>query len=375
MRILFVSMLYPDSSRPNRAMFNYNHVRAITELGHEVIVISPVKSLPGGELTGLSPRLPSRETIAGNEVWHPRFYHLPLVGRHLQHVFYRMFTRRVFRRLATAWRPDHVLVGFAYPDAAAIGPLCEEMGLDWSVAVLGSDFYVRRRQRLIRDTLFETLQRAPDVFCPGQALKLAMADAGVPAEKIHDFRNGVDRSIFHPTDVEREPYVLFVGNLVPVKGIDRLLAAWKLLARRDLSLRLVGGGPLADKLRDLARSLGIAADVEFIPPLPQHQLAEQMRRARLVCLPSHSEGMPNVVLESLACGTPVVGSAVGETPYLLHCGRNGFLFRSDEDAAENLAAALRVALATSWRREEIVATVAGCTWEGAARTVLETIER
>lgn len=373
MRLLLVSMLYPSSARPTRAMFNYHHLRGIRELGHDVAVISPEKTLPGMRLLKGSSVPPASEVFDGVTVWHPTFYHLPVVGRHFQHLFYRGFVQGTFRKVVKAFRPDHVLIGFAYPDAAAVGPLCEEMELPWSVAVLGSDYHVRRHQRRIKDVLFETLHQAPVIFCPGKALKLAMVDGGIPAGKILDFRNGVDRSIFMPADVVRQPYVLFVGNLVAVKGVDRLLDAWARLGRRDLTLRLVGGGPLRDSLRRRCRELGIERDVEFLDPLPQKEIARQMQRATLLCLPSHSEGMPNVVLEALACGTPVVGSPAGEIPYLIEPGRNGFVFTDDERAAESLAGALESALGMSWDRSVVAGTVDGFTWRAAAAVVMDAV--
>lgn len=370
MRLLLVSMLYPSSVRPTRAMFNYHHLRAIRDLGHEVAVVAPEKTLPGASLLSRTPALPGREVFDGVTVWHPPFYHLPLVGRHLQHLFYRLFVERTFRKVIREFRPDHVLIGFAYPDGAAMGVLCDREGLDWSIAVLGSDFYVRSRQRRIKDILLDTLHQAPIVFCPGQALKRAMIDAGVPADKITDFRNGVERTIFQPDEVDREPYVLFVGNLVAVKGIDRLLRAWKQLAREDLQLRIIGTGPLGGQLRQLCRDLELGSQVVFVNPLPQREVAEQMQHARLLCLPSHSEGMPNVVLESLACGTPVVGSNVGEIPYLLQAGRNGYVFSVDGDVVGNLAEALDSALATEWERSSIAQSVADHTWRAAAEAVV-----
>jgi glycosyltransferase involved in cell wall biosynthesis len=109
---------------------------------------------------------------------------------------------------------------------------------------------------------------------------------------------------------------LFVGRLVPVKGLDVLLDACAELARSGGRFRLclVGDGPLRGSLEQRAGRLGLGGKVQFCGPRPHGQLPDWFRAADLFVLPSRSEGLPSVLLEATACGTPFVASRVGGIP-------------------------------------------------------------
>jgi glycosyltransferase involved in cell wall biosynthesis len=178
-------------------------------------------------------------------------------------------------------------------------------------------------------------------------------------------------------DVAGVRTVLFVGNLVAVKGADRLLSAFARL-RTQARLVIIGDGPCRRRLVALARDLGVAATVRFLGCQSQPEVAEWMRRSDCLCLPSRSEGMPNVVVEALACGTPVVATDVGEVPFLVQDGVNGFVLRAsltegdrrvEEEVAAGLAAALDQVLERDWDRQAISSRLQGYTWERAAAVV------
>jgi len=126
--------------------------------------------------------------------------------------------------------------------------------------------------------------------------------------------------------------ILFVGNLLDVKAPDRALAAFAELASQlpDVRLDVVGDGPLRRRLERQVAGLGLSERVSFHGRQPPATVAEMMRKSACLCLPSRSEGMPNVVLEALACGTPVVATPVGEAPVLVRDGVNGFVVRADK---------------------------------------------
>jgi len=233
MRFLFISTLFPNSTNPTRALYNLRHLSAIRELGHEVDVIAPVPWFPGLSLLGRT-YPPCQEDHAGFHVVHPRFLAPPGTMVHRHHWFYRKAVgpllaaavdadlgawgpkggeeagevQKAERRTAAGepttengkLRPQarHVILGFVYPDAVAMGPVCEKLGLDYSVFVLGSDFRLRVNQPKFRDAVMEALRRAPRIFCPGQMLRNDMIAAGLDARCIHAFNNGVDAAVFHP---------------------------------------------------------------------------------------------------------------------------------------------------------------------------------
>ena len=118
-----------------------------------------------------------------------------------------------------------------------------------------------------------------------------------------------------------ERLLLFVGNLVPVKAIDVLLRACVEPAQgRAVPSGHCRAGPLRTALEGASRKLGLAARVQFVGGIPQTELPRWYRAADVFVLPSHSEGVPNVLLEAFACGTPWVASRIGGIPEIAHLG-------------------------------------------------------
>ena len=120
------------------------------------------------------------------------------------------------------------------------------------------------------------------------------------------------------------PQLLFVGNLVPVKGIDVMFKACASLQSRgqDFQMHMIGEGPLRQQLINLSKSLGINGRVQWHGSIPQKQLPNWYRAADMLVLPSRSEGVPNVLLEAAGCNTPWVATRVGGIPEIQHLGIN-----------------------------------------------------
>ncbi|OVE74143.1 hypothetical protein BVX94_01420 [bacterium B17] len=129
---------------------------------HNVRVIAPVYWLPGR-------RLPSKEeVIDGIKVTHPRVYYTPGILRNKHWKMYQCSIKKHLKATLDDFKPDHVIIGFAYPDAVAVAPLCREWGVKYSVRVNGSDFRLRVKQPGFREMVLNELNRAPRVFCPAQ---------------------------------------------------------------------------------------------------------------------------------------------------------------------------------------------------------------
>lgn len=173
---------------------------------------------------------------------------------------------------------------------------------------------------------------------------LAESGADLPPVLVQPM--GVDSSVFKPpVDGEerarQEPYLLFVGRFIPIKGVEHLLAALHELLQRGAPHRLiiVGYGPMEAELQRRCKQLGLQHLVEFVGRKPHSEVARFMRHAQALVVPSvvdrrgATEGSPTVVLEALACGTPVVGSRVGGIPGLIEEGRNGWLVDLDRQGS------------------------------------------
>jgi len=192
---------------------------------------------------------------------------------------------------------------------------------------------------------------------------------------VHLVKNGVDTKMFRPKDraaARRSlgldgdgPVVVFCGRLEPQKGLADLLVAFDEVRRRrpDVRLVLLGDGVMRAEVAARVAKLGGALVAPGARPLAE--VAEWIGAADVFTLPSHAEGTPNVVLEALASGRPVVGSRVGGIPDCLADERSGVLVPAKNPRA--LADGLLAALERRWDEDAIVSCGPGSWDESAAR--------
>ena len=229
------------------------------------------------------------------------------------------------------------------------------------------------RRRSIR----ETLHRAAAVVAVSRPLARLAEELGADPSRVHWIPNGVDRTEFHPrsrSDARRtlgwdpgRPSVLFVGRLDPIKGVRLLLESIEELRRAglpDVACYLAGDGPLRGEIGRRVAERGLERTVILLGPVRPDRLALCYAAADLLCLPSVSEGSPNVVLESLATGTPVVAADVGDVAELLEGAAGGAVVR--ERTAPGFAEGMRSVLARSWNPETTAAIVASRGWDRVA---------
>ena len=269
-------------------------------------------------------------------VSHPRYLYPPKLLRNWYGHFFRRSVRAAFDRACDEFCPDIVLGCWAYPDGWAAVDLAKRRGLPVVIKVHGCDILCggagleHNPERHQRTT--EALLRADGVIAVSRHLAEKVLDLGIPHERVHVVYDGIDSTLFHPgsTTLARSrlglpvnvPMVLFVGNLVHVKGIEILLSACAEIGKRnvDFSVCIIGKGPLKLQLTQQIRDLGLDGRVRLLGSLPHSQLGDWYRAANVFALPSFSEGVPNVLLEAAACGTPFVASQVGGIPEIAHLG-------------------------------------------------------
>ena len=356
MRILIVTNLYPNPFQPQLATFNREQVRALAR-EHAVAVISPIAWTE--ELAARragKPALPPGRRMAwdGVPVEYPRSLFVPRVLRGWYGRFYLWSVRRAFRRAVAEFRPDVVYATWAYPDGWAAVRLGHRAGLPVVLKVHGSDVLRLEHYPIHRRGTVETLRRADRVVAVSRDLARKVVELGADPARVHLVYNGVDTATFRPgdrTEARRRlgldptrSVVLYVGNLLPVKGPDVLIEATARLAARGVAfdLHVIGRGPMRESLERRAAEAGLAGRVHFHGPLPHDRLPDWFRAADLLVLPSRSEGVPNVLLEASACGTPYVAGAVGGVPEIAHLGRSRLVPPGDPG---RLADAIRDVLA------------------------------
>lgn len=287
----------------------------------------------------------------------------------------------LFQRLPTMLfgRWDCILASWAFPDAVAIMPFAKARGIPVVIKVHGSDVNVFAGERMRGRQIRWALSGARRVITVSRALAHLVARMGIDTRRLSVLYNGVDKSLFQPRGdaVDRaelgwkssDKVILYVGNLKLEKGCVDLVDAFIALTRAcaDCKLLFIGDGVKRSAIEDVAKTSGVADSVRCVGRVDHAQLAPWFRMANVLCLPSHAEGVPNVILEAMCCGLPVVATNVGGIPEVLptHCG---LMVEPHRPAA--LASALRQALTSSWDHAAIAAQAEQFDWQANARQLL-----
>jgi glycosyltransferase involved in cell wall biosynthesis len=240
------------------------------------------------------------------------------------------------------------------------------------VKVHGSDLNVQASYPLRRRQIRSALRGAGAVVAVSRALAEKAVAIGAAPDRVHVIYNGVDSDRFAPGSrseararlglSSQEPLLLYVGNLKSSKGCLDLLEAFPALLAEQSRARLiyVGAGPCRNALLERAAALGCSDRVSLIGAVAHAALGDWFRAADLLCLPSHNEGVPNVILEAMACGIPVVATRVGGIPEVVP-EYAGLLVPPQEPAA--LSAALVEAVGREWDSGRIAAHASDFRWD------------
>ncbi len=348
----------------------------------EVKVVAPVAYFPAININWRwrFSQVARREFRDGLEVHHPRYFLTPKVGMVLYGWMMFLSVLPVVKKIQEDFDFDIIDSHYVYPDGFAAIQLGRFFKKPVVVSARGSDINLYRTFPLIRRLLRYVLRKADRVVAVSQALKESMVQLGTPGEKIFHIPNGVDPSKFYPLPREQSRRelglanrrtILSVGNLTPNKGFDLLIKAFRMLAdqcpEEQLQLAIVGEGLFKSELKKTISTLGLDGDVRLVGAVPHDQLCRWYSAADVFCLASRREGWPNVVLEALACGTPVVATSAGGIPEIIRSNREGMLTERSEIG---IAAALGAVLKQKWTSGELVECARNHSWERTAAAVL-----
>lgn len=381
MRILTFTGLFPHSEDPSHGIFVYQRsVHLAARSGNDVEVVAPVPYLPRWLKTQRwrKASVPSQENVGGLRVYHPRYFLLPKVWMPFHALSMFLGSLRRVTKLNREARFDCIDAHFVYPDGLAAVLCGKVLGIPVTVSARGSDINSYPEYRLIRPMIKWTLEHAANVIAVSAALKDAMLALGASPSKIHVIPNGVDAERFRcmargearkKLKLSSNAEILIsVGALILAKGHHLLIQAFAQIAPRhpDLQLYILGEGSYRPELEKLVRRMGLRDNVQMPGKRPNEELQLWFNAANLSCLASAREGWPNVIIESLACGTPVVATRVGGIPEILHKPELGVLV---EQTVDSIATGLEKALSKNWDREEISKLTLGRTWEVVAAEV------
>ena len=334
-KALFVSNLYPDSAECYRGLDNATVLEHLAE-GCEFRVISPRPTLPlrGGH--ALQPRESDRQFQPN----YLRVPYLPKIGSRINPPLMARSLRRATKALRRDFEFEIIVASWLYPDGWAATRIAEEIGVPSVLIAQGTDVHGYLQHPVRRKFILEAVEKAAATITRSRSLADLLVAAGADGQHVGAIHNGADPTTFHPRDRKAtrrdlgiDPdgrLLLFVGNFLPVKNPLMLIEALGELrssAAEVPKLVLIGQGPMESQIRSLAESLGIGDRISFTGGIPSAQVARWMAAADLLCMTSHNEGLPNVVIEALASGLRVLATDVGGIRELIDNERRGALVK------------------------------------------------
>lgn len=333
--LVIISNLYPLPWEPNRATFNRQQFTQLNDDFNKNVLV------PIAFPDWFAHRKAIKQTESLRYV--PYFY-LPKFGRRFYSVM--MFTSIMLH--SGLWlkrkQPKKILASWAFPEAVAASWISKLFKCDFYFKVHGSDINLHGKISARAKQIVNASKRALGILSVSQALADEMISMGINKEKIHVIYNGVDHQKFQvKPEISTntvDDYILYVGNLKKEKGVIELLRGFASVNKQypDLKLFYAGPGNLRNEIINQAEKLSISERVVLLGSVEHSKLPELISQARVLALPSYNEGVPNVVLEAMACGTPVLVSNVGGIPEVVNesiCGKI-ISARSESEVAEGI---------------------------------------
>ena len=391
MRVLSISTLFPSPVRPAFGNFVGNQMRAVAAGGEvELTMISPI-GIPPWPLSLREPyrsfrKMATTSDISGLAAWYPRFRTIPRIGSDSNPARIAEAVLPLARSLHAEKPFDIVDASFFFPDGPAAATIARELGLPCTIKSRGADIHYWGGRPAALTQMLEAAHSAALMLAVSEALKADMVALGLPAERIVVHYTGLDREAFKPTErkaaralvaalpnlaIPSDGKLLVTpGALIPRKGQSIVLEALRDLP--DCRLALAGTGESESSLRALAASLGIEDRVQLLGQVGHDLLPQLFSAADAIVLPSASEGLANVWVEALACGTPLVIPDIGGARELLTNPVAGRLAAREPKA---VAEAVKELLAAPPSQEAVADTVSGFSWELNGARIVEIWKR
>jgi glycosyltransferase involved in cell wall biosynthesis len=376
-RIVTFTTLYPSEARPQHGIFVETRLRKLVESGMvEARVLAPCPWFPlasprFGRYAEFA-RIPRREQRFGLKIDHPRYPLLPKIGMSSAPLALFAATLPLLRRQIRDGQDfDLIDAHYFYPDGVAAVLLGRALGRPVVITARGDDLDLIATYAVPRRWIQWAARHAAGLITVSSGLKRRLVALGIAPERIRVLRNGVDLALFRPADREAarkrlgltRPTLLAVANLVPKKRHYLMVEAIAQLPGIDLII--IGEGPERGAIEGLARQRQVADRVHLLGQMPQQRLPEFFSAADLLLLPSAREGWPNVLLESMACGTPVVVSNIDGFAEIVAAPEAGRILA--ETTPATLAGAIRDLLAAPPARSATRRYAEQFDWQGTTQ--------
>src|SRR5580693_2064703 len=377
LKVTVVTPIFPIPAQPYRGHSEYEIVLALAKRA-DVNVICPFPRYPKWFQPTFDHRHPDLSySPPGVNTRYFEYPALPGLTRCINGLVCAHYLEPYFRESM----PDVACNFWLYPEGYATVRVARKLGIPSVLGSIGSDLN-RFVDPLSRWLTKLAMKRATFVVTKSEHLRQRAIQMGVSTSKVRTIRNGCNPSVFclgdrraaraHLAIDDKAELVLFVGRLDTAKGIEELLEAFASLARRRPNLRLafVGDGPGGEHLRSKAKHLALEDLIILNGPCSSQDVARWLAAAHVLALPSYNEGYPNVVIEALSCGRPVIATNVGGILELVN-EESGILVAPRD--ARALAVAIEKAMDRRWD-EHSISEQFRRSWDEAAEELLRICE-
>jgi len=391
MNVLALSYLFPNHKQPSHGIFIYNRLKAVSKY-HNIKVVAPVPWFPLSRYFSKYKELgdvPYFETCDGLNVHRPRFFIIPRYFKWLDPIFYLFCSACTILSINKKCKFDIVDVHWAYPDILAGYCFAKLFHKPLIVTLRGKEVICYGEKSVRKKIIDFLLRRADRVVCLSKELSEIACNIGVCPQKINIISNGVDVDMFKYIDqtVSRKrlnlpldkKIILSVGYLIERKGFHKIIGVLPDLLKKypDIQLYIVGSlgaeGDFQEKLIQMIEELSLKNNVFLVGKKLNEELFEWYNAADVFCLATSGEGSPNVVLEALACGCPVIASSVGGIPEIICKDFLGNTF--DCLDVNDLKLTLVNYFEKKLERERIRNYMERFSWDWCAKQVVDVYER
>ena len=381
--VLSFTTLYPNEKQPRHGIFIEQRLKQLIQAADiQLKVVAPVPWFPlknkcFGQY-GLYSEVAAHENRFGIDVYHPNYLVIPKIGMTITPILLALSgLKRVKQVIKEGFKPDVIDAHYVYPDGVAAALIGKWLNIPVIITARGSDINVLPNYTLPKKMILWATKRAVMNITVSHALKEEMQKLGVPGDKIKVLRNGVDLDTFKILpDVRKEKrydvkQLISVGNLIELKGHHLIIEALKNLP--DTELTIVGEGPMEGQLKQLAIDYDVADRVNFVGYKTHQELVKLYNQADALVLASSREGMPNVLLEAMACGTPVISSSVGGAVEVVTEASAGILL--EERSANSIERAVKRFMQCLPKASDTREYAEQFSWEATMSNLRDRLER
>ncbi|OPY61761.1 MAG: putative teichuronic acid biosynthesis glycosyltransferase TuaC [Pelotomaculum sp. PtaU1.Bin065] len=379
-KVLLITTEYPNCQEPVRSVFIRERMLFLRDFV-DVKIVAPVLWVPPF-VPSITKKIPPREERDGIEIFHPRIIAIPKVGRFISGFLYFICVFFTVLQIRKGFAFDVIYSIWTYPDGFAstlLGKFLKKPVLMFS---MGCDINHYPSSYILRQWIKFALKNCSRIVSVSDGIKRGVLKLGIPGHKVITIRNGVNVSEFFPRDTiesrgklglaEGDRVILFIGRLSEEKGLTYLIQAMKNLKDfniEGLKLYIIGEGKLKRDIEKQIEESRLGSQVRLVGAVEHSLIPVWINAADIICLPSLREGCPNIVLESMACGKPVVASNVGGVPELVSSDEHGILVSPADPRA--LAQAIQKAMMIDWDRSRIALKGAERSWKSVAEELYQ----